>query len=165
MWDALVNSKEDWMRLALEQADHAAILNEVPIGAVIVKDNEVISAAFNLRETNQDSLAHAELLAIKRACDALGTWRLEDCTLYVTLEPCPMCAGAIVQSRIPTVVYGAKDEKAGCAGTLMNLLEEPRFNHRCEVIAGVLEHECGDRLTRFFKELRLRKKAKKLDKA
>nr|WP_204469263.1 tRNA adenosine(34) deaminase TadA [Shouchella xiaoxiensis] len=165
MWDALVNSTEDWMRLALEQADHAAILNEVPIGAVIVKDNEVISAAFNLRETNQDSLAHAELLAIKRACDALGTWRLEDCTLYVTLEPCPMCAGAIVQSRIPTVVYGAKDEKAGCAGTLMNLLEEPRFNHRCEVIAGVLEHECGDRLTRFFKELRLRKKAKKLDKA
>lgn len=165
MWDALVNSTEDWMRLALEQADHAAILNEVPIGAVIVKDNEVISAAFNLRETNQDSLAHAELLAIKRACDALGTWRLEDCTLYVTLEPCPMCAGAIVQSRIPTVVYGAKDEKAGCAGTLMNLLEEPRFNHRCEVIAGVLEHECGDRLTRFFKELRIRKKAKKLDKA
>ncbi|MBM7841242.1 tRNA(adenine34) deaminase [Alkalihalobacillus xiaoxiensis] len=161
----MVNSTEDWMRLALEQADHAAILNEVPIGAVIVKDNEVISAAFNLRETNQDSLAHAELLAIKRACDALGTWRLEDCTLYVTLEPCPMCAGAIVQSRIPTVVYGAKDEKAGCAGTLMNLLEEPRFNHRCEVIAGVLEHECGDRLTRFFKELRLRKKAKKLDKA
>ncbi len=114
-----------------------------------------------MRETNKAALAHAELLAIDKACKKLDTWRLEECELYVTLEPCPMCAGAIVQARIPTVVYGASDHKAGCAGTLMNLLDEPRFNHRCTVISGVLKEECGSMLSTFFKQLRAEKKKRK----
>ena len=152
---------EKWMKKALEQAKIAEQLGEVPIGAVIVYDGEVIATGYNRRETEHQALAHAELIAIKAACEKLKRWRLSGCTLYVTLEPCPMCAGAIVQSRIDTVVYGAKDPKAGCAGTLMNLLDEPRFNHRTHVIAGCLEAQCGEILTAFFRELRERKKKEK----
>ncbi|UNP76603.1 tRNA adenosine(34) deaminase TadA [Bacillus nitratireducens] len=153
-----------FMQLAIEEAKKAEAIQEVPIGAVIVLDDEVISVAHNLRETEQRSIAHAELLAIDEACKKLGTWRLEDATLYVTLEPCPMCAGGIVLSRVKRVVYGASDPKGGCAGTLMNLLTDERFNHQCEVVAGVLEEECGTLLTNFFRELRKkRKEGKKLE--
>lgn len=155
-----------FMQLAIEEAKKAEAIHEVPIGAVIVLDGEVISVAHNLRETEQRSIAHAELLAIDEACKKLGTWRLEDATLYVTLEPCPMCAGGIVLSRIKRVVYGASDPKGGCAGTLMNLLTDERFNHQCEVVPGVLEEECGTLLTIFFRELRKkRKEVKKLEKS
>lgn len=155
-----------FMQLAIEEAKKAEAIQEVPIGAVIVLNGEVISAAHNLRETEQRSIAHAELLAIDEACKKLGTWRLEDATLYVTLEPCPMCAGGIVLSRVKRVVYGASDPKGGCAGTLMNLLTDERFNHQCEVAAGVLEEECGTLLTNFFRELRKkRKEIKKLEKS
>jgi tRNA(adenine34) deaminase len=155
-----------FMKLAIEEAKKAEAIQEVPIGAVIVLDGEVISVAHNLRETEQRSIAHAELLAIDEACKKLGTWRLEDATLYVTLEPCPMCAGGIVLSRVKRVVYGASDPKGGCAGTLMNLLTDERFNHQCEVVAGVLEEECGTLLTIFFRALRKkRKEAKKLEKS
>ncbi|WP_059106117.1 tRNA adenosine(34) deaminase TadA [Shouchella shacheensis] len=149
---------EQWMREALVLARKAEELGEVPIGALIVRNEKVVASAYNQREADQAALAHAELLAIEQACRELGTWRLEGCTLYVTLEPCPMCAGAIVQSRIPTVVYGASDPKAGCAGTLMNLLDEPRFNHASAVISGVLGEECSEQLTSFFRSLRERKK-------
>lgn len=155
-----------FMQLAIEEAKKAEAIQEVPIGAVIVLNGEVISAAHNLRETEQRSIAHAELLAIDEACKKLGTWRLEDATLYVTLEPCPMCAGGIVLSRVKRVVYGAGDPKGGCAGTLMNLLTDERFNHQCEVVAGVLEEECGTLLTNFFRALRKKRKAiKKLEKS
>ncbi|WP_017729637.1 tRNA adenosine(34) deaminase TadA [Halalkalibacterium ligniniphilum] len=156
---------ERFMKLAIEAADRAERLGEVPIGAIIVKDDAVIARGYNLRELNQQALAHAELMAIEEACKMLGTWRLTDCTLYVTLEPCPMCAGAIVQSRIDRVVYGASDPKAGCAGTLMNLLQEERFNHQAEVVSGVLEEECSSRLTRFFQEIRERKREERKKKS
>lgn len=145
---------EKWMAIAIQQAELAQALGEVPIGAVIVKDGRVIASAHNLRETNQDPLAHAECLAIKEASEQLGSWRLNECTLYVTLEPCPMCSGAILQSRLPRVVYGATDPKAGCAGTLMNLLQDSRFNHVSEVISGISEANCGDLLSSFFRDLR-----------
>ncbi|WP_371807190.1 tRNA adenosine(34) deaminase TadA [Halalkalibacter krulwichiae] len=151
------------MELALQEAQKAEEIGEVPIGAILVRDGEVIAAAHNRREVDQQSLAHAELTVIKEACEKLQNWRLLGCTLYVTLEPCPMCAGAIVQSRIETVVYGAQDPKAGCAGTLMNLLGEPRFNHQSTVIPGVLEEECSSILTKFFRLLRQRKKQAKLN--
>ncbi|MEY8351574.1 tRNA adenosine(34) deaminase TadA [Bacillus cereus] len=150
-----------FMQLAIEEAKKAEEIQEVPIGAVIVLDGEVVSVAHNLRETEQRSIAHAELLAIDEACKNLGTWRLENATLYVTLEPCPMCAGGIVLSRVKRVVYGASDPKGGCAGTLMNLLTDERFNHQCEVVSGVMEEECGMLLTNFFRELRRRRKEKK----
>lgn len=148
---------EYYMKLAIEEAKKAQKLGEVPIGAIIVKNNEVIASAHNLRETAQLPTAHAEHIAIECASKVVGSWRLEECKLYVTLEPCVMCAGAIVMSRIPKVVYGATDPKGGCSGSLMNLLEESRFNHRAEVIKGVLEQECGDLLRNFFRELRLKK--------
>lgn len=153
-----------YMNMALEEAKKARELQEVPIGAVVVVDGEVIAKGYNLRETKQSSVAHAELLAITEACKVLGTWRLEEATLYVTLEPCPMCAGAIINSRIKRVVFGAHDPKAGCAGTFMNLLQDERFNHQSEVTSGVLHEECGSILTAFFKELRKRKKAAKREK-
>ncbi|MDR7247172.1 MULTISPECIES: tRNA adenosine(34) deaminase TadA [Priestia] len=152
---------EKYMRLAIDEALKAKDKLEVPIGAVIVQNDEVIASAYNLRETEQRSVAHAELLAIDEACKKLGTWRLEDATLYVTLEPCPMCAGAIVLSRVKRVVFGAYDPKGGCAGTLVNLLEFEKFNHQAEVVGGMLEEECGSLLTTFFRELRQRKKAGK----
>lgn len=151
-------SDEYWMAYAIEQAKKAEALGEVPIGAVIVKDDVVISTAHNLRETAQRAVAHAELLAIDEACRKLNTWRLTDCTLFVTLEPCVMCAGAIVMSRVDRVVFGARDPKGGCAGSLMNLLMEERFNHRSEVVSGVRELECSDLLRHFFHKLRESKK-------
>ena len=150
-----------FMKEAIELAKAAQIENEVPIGAVIVKDGKIIARAHNLRETNQSATAHAEILAIQKACEKLGTWRLEGTSLYVTLEPCPMCAGAILMSRIDRVIYGASDPKAGCAGTFMNLLDDPRFNHQCEVVSGICETECGQLLTTFFRDLRKRKKLAK----
>jgi tRNA(adenine34) deaminase len=149
---------EHYMKLAIEEAVKAETIGEVPIGAIVVHEGEIISRAYNLRERDQRSIAHAELLAIDEACKKLGTWRLEEATLYVTLEPCPMCAGAIVLSRVKRVVYGASDPKGGCAGTLMNLLQEERFNHQVEVKNGVLGEECGLMLTNFFRALRINKK-------
>lgn len=145
-----------WMLEAIAEAEKAESIGEVPIGAVIVRHNEIIGRGHNLRETRHDPTAHAELVAIRDACDRIGAWRLLDCTLYVTLEPCPMCAGAIVQSRVKRVVYGTADPKAGCAGTLMNLLQEPRFNHETELTSGVLQTECALLLTQFFRRLRSR---------
>ena len=153
-----LNQDEKYMYMAIMEAKKAREIGEVPIGAVIVFENEIIATGYNVRETTQSTLAHAELVAIKEANKKIGSWRLEDCTLYVTLEPCPMCAGAIIQSRIKRVVYGAKDPKAGCAGTLMNLLDENRFNHQAELTTGVLEEECSSLLTSFFRELRKQKK-------
>lgn len=149
---------ERFMELAIAEAGKAEAIGEVPIGAVIVQNGEVIARSYNKRETLQEPTAHAELMAIEEASRKLGTWRLSGCTLYVTLEPCPMCAGAIVLSRIERLVYGAADLKAGCAGTLMNLVQEPRFNHRAEVVAGVLGDRCGRMLSDFFRKLRENKK-------
>lgn len=144
------------MNLALEQAHLAYALGEVPVGAVIVKDNRVIAAAYNLRECQQNALAHAELLAIEKACEVLQTWRLTECDLYVTLEPCPMCSGAIINARIRRVIYGAYDKKAGCCESLTNLFALP-FNHRPTVVGGVLELQSRELLKDFFKKLRLNK--------
>ncbi|MBJ6360780.1 tRNA adenosine(34) deaminase TadA [Paenibacillus sp. GCM10012307] len=143
-----------WMREAMDEARKAEVIREVPIGAVIVRNGEIIGRGHNLRETTCNPTSHAEMVAIVEASKHLNAWRLLDCTLYVTLEPCPMCAGAIVQSRIGRVVYGTPDPKAGCAGTLMNLLREPRFNHEAEVVKGVLQEECASLLTQFFRQLR-----------
>lgn len=145
---------EQWMQEAISEALKAETIHEVPIGAVIVHEGRIIGRGHNLRETSMDPTAHAEMIAIRKASEYLRAWRLLNCTLYVTLEPCPMCAGAIVQSRIPRVVYGTIDPKAGCAGTLMNLLQEDRFNHRVEVINGILREECSSLLTSFFRKLR-----------
>lgn len=150
-----------FMSEALLEAEKAAALGEVPIGAIITYKDEIIARAFNLRETTQNATTHAELLAIQEACEKVGSWRLEETTLYVTLEPCPMCAGAILQSRIPRVVYGARDMKAGCVDSLYRLLNDSRFNHECEVTEGVLSEECGGILTQFFKQLREQKKNQK----
>ncbi|MFD1019344.1 tRNA adenosine(34) deaminase TadA [Thalassobacillus hwangdonensis] len=155
------NRDEYYMQLAIAEAKKAEAEREVPIGAVIVHDGIVIARGFNLRETTQRASSHAEFIAIEHANEAVGSWRLEDCTLYVTLEPCPMCAGAIVQSRIPRVVFGAYDPKAGCVGSLMNVLEDDRFNHQAAVTGGVLEAECGELLSAFFRNLREEKKKKK----
>ncbi|ANT58646.1 tRNA adenosine(34) deaminase TadA [Bacillus sp. FSL R5-0820] len=152
---------EQFMQEAISEALKAKQIGEVPIGAVIVVDDQIVSRAHNLRESEQRSIAHAELLAIDEACKMTGSWRLEDAVLYVTLEPCPMCAGAIVLSRVKKVVFGAYDPKGGCAGTLMNLLDDERFNHQSEVIGGVLENECGELLSQFFRDLRQRKKQSK----
>ena len=152
---------QTYMIEALVEAEKAAALGEVPIGAVIVYQDEIIARAHNLRETTQNATTHAELLAIQQACAKVGSWRLEDMTLYVTLEPCPMCAGAILQSRIPRVVYGARDLKAGCVDSLYRLLNDARFNHECEVTEGILAEECGGILTRFFRNLREQKKNQK----
>jgi len=142
------------MGLALQEARRAAEIDEVPIGAVIVKDDEIIAKAHNLRETLQDATAHAELLAIRQACEVLGTWRLIGCTLYVTLEPCPMCAGAIILSRVDRLVFGAKDPKGGACGSVINIPADERFNHRPEIVEGVLADECGDILRTFFQSKR-----------
>ncbi|SFF35103.1 tRNA(adenine34) deaminase [Paenibacillus catalpae] len=156
----MIREQEDqaWMRLAIEEAKKAEQIGEVPIGAILVKDGEIVGRGYNLREINHDPTAHAEMVAIREACERLGAWRLLDCTLYVTLEPCPMCAGAIVQSRVKRVVYGTGDPKAGCAGTLMNLLQEPRFNHETELTSGILQTECAELLTNFFRNLRNKRK-------
>jgi tRNA(adenine34) deaminase len=145
---------EDFMRRAYREAQAALAAGEVPVGAMIVHDGGVIAEAHNQRERLNDPTAHAEMIAITQAAAALGSWRLEGCTLYVTLEPCPMCAGAIVQARIPTVVYGARDPKAGAVDSLFHLLNDARLNHRCDVVAGVLGPECGAILTEFFRQQR-----------
>jgi tRNA(adenine34) deaminase len=159
-----MKSDEYYMQLAIEEAKKAEEIGEVPIGAIIVKDGEIIARAHNLRERDQRSIAHAELLAIDEACKSIGSWRLEGATLYVTLEPCAMCAGAIVLSRIKKVVFGASDPKGGCAGTLMNLLQEERFNHQAEVVSGVLKEECSEILSGFFRKIRMKKKQEKMNK-
>jgi tRNA(adenine34) deaminase len=153
-----LSTDEDYMREAITEARKAEEKAEVPIGAIIVLDGKIIARAHNLREYEQNAIAHAELLAIDQACKEIGSWRLENAELYVTLEPCPMCSGAIILSRIKRVIYGAADPKGGCAGTLMNLLQDDRFNHKSEITSGVLEEECGSMLSSFFKGLRERKK-------
>ena len=153
---------QHYMSLAIEEANKAGAKGEVPIGAIIVHNGNVIARAHNLRETTRNAVTHAELMAIQQACEALDNWRLEDTILYVTLEPCPMCAGAILQSRIPRVVYGARDAKAGCVDSLYRLLNDERFNHQCEVKENVLADECGGLLSQFFRDLREKKKKRKL---
>lgn len=142
------------MKKALAQAQLAASKDEVPIGCVIVYKDKILSRAYNQREKKQSSLAHAEILAIEKACKKLGSWRLEDCTLYVTLEPCPMCTGAIIQSRIPRVVFGAYDPKGGCMGSCTNLLEVKGFNHYPTIEGGILQEECASLLKAFFRQKR-----------
>jgi tRNA(adenine34) deaminase len=142
------------MEMALQEAEQALAEDEVPVGAVIVHQDRVIAAAHNQREQLRDPTAHAEMIAITQAAQALGSWRLDGCILYATLEPCPMCAGAILQARIPTVVYGASDPKAGAVQSLYHLLDDPRLNHRCLVVPGVLAEPCGQILTRFFQKQR-----------
>lgn len=153
--------KEIYMREALLEAEKAREKGEVPIGAVVVLNGEIIGRAHNLRETTKNAVTHAEILAIQDACTNQDAWRLEGAELYVTLEPCPMCSGAILLSRIAAVYYGAADPKAGTAGTLMNLLQDSRFNHQCEVESGILVDECGAILTNFFRDLRVKKKQQK----
>ena len=143
-----------FMEAALAQARRAYDLGEVPIGCVIVNQGKIIAQAANERVTQANALSHAEILAIDKACKAIGDWRLEDCQIYVTIEPCPMCAGAIIQARIPTVIYGAKNPKAGCAGSILDILQEPRFNHQAQVISGVLEEECAALMRKFFQRFR-----------
>lgn len=150
-----------YMKEALRQAKKAYALGEVPIGCVIVYEDKIIARGYNRRNTDKNTLAHAEITAINRASKKIGDWRLEDCTLYVTLEPCQMCAGAIVQSRITNVVMGCMNPKAGCGGSVLNILEMPEFNHQVNVTRGVLEEECSQILQDFFKELRIRNKEEK----
>lgn len=160
-----IEKDELYMKMAIDEAEKAKALGEVPIGAIIVHEDKVIARAHNLRETTQNATTHAELSAIQDACSELNNWRLEDTTLYVTLEPCPMCAGAILQSRIPRVVYGARDPKGGCVDSLYRLLNDQRFNHECDVTEGVLADECGEMLTSFFRAIRERKKRLKKEAA
>lgn len=143
-----------YMKEAIRQAKKAAILNEVPIGCVIVKDDVIISRGYNRRNTDHSTLSHAEISAIRKASRKLNDWRLEDCTLYVTLEPCQMCAGAIVQARIKRVVVGSMNPKAGCAGSVLNILQMKEFNHQVELVTGILKEECSDLLKAFFRKLR-----------
>ena len=150
-----------YMKEALKQAKKAAAIGEVPIGCVIVHEGIIIGRGYNRRNTDKNTLAHAEITAINKASKKIGDWRLEDCALYVTLEPCQMCAGAIVQARIPQVIIGCMNPKAGCAGSVLNILEMPEFNHQVSVIRGVLEGECSSILKTFFTELRLRNKEEK----
>ena len=152
---------EKYMREAIRQAKKAEKLDEVPTGCVIVYEGRIIARGYNRRNTDQNTLAHSEMTAIRRASKKLGDWRLEGCTMYVTLEPCQMCAGALVQARISRVVIGCMNPKAGCAGSILNLLEMKEFNHQVEVTRGVLEKECSEMLSAFFRRLRERKKAEK----
>ncbi len=152
---------KDYMNLAIDEAKKAGQIGEVPIGAVLVHNNEVVASAYNLRESLQTTASHAEMFLIEKGNTLFKSWRLEDCTLYVTLEPCQMCAGAILQARIPRVVFGAYDPKAGCAGSIINILEDQRFNHQVDLVGGVREEECSALLTDFFRGLRASRKGKK----
>lgn len=156
-----MDQQEKYMREAVKQAKKAAAIGDVPIGCVIVFDDKIIARAYNQRNKRKTTLAHAELLAIQKASKKIGDWRLEDCTMYITLEPCQMCAGAIVQARIPKVVIGAMNPKAGCAGSVLNILQVDAFNHQVEIEKGVLEEECSQMMSEFFRELREKKKGKK----
>ena len=153
-----MTSDESFMKQAVKQAKKAYDKLETPIGCVIVYEDKVIARGYNKRNMKKNTLAHAEILAINKASKVLGDWRLEDCTMYVTLEPCPMCAGAIVQARIPRVVIGSMNPKAGCAGSVLNLLQQDGLNHQVEITKGVLAEECSGLMTSFFRELRKKKK-------
>ena len=159
-----MNQHEKYMKDALKQAKKAYALGEVPIGCVIVYQDKIIGRGYNRRNTDKNTLSHAEITAINKASKYIGDWRLEECTLYVTLEPCQMCAGAIVQARIPEVVIGCMNPKAGCAGSILNILQIPAFNHQVNITKGILEDTCSDMLTTFFKELRIRNKLEKENK-
>ena len=154
---------EKYMREALKQAKKAYLLGEVPIGCVIVYQDKIIGRGYNRRNTNKTTLAHAELAAINKASKSMGDWRLEDCTIYITLEPCQMCSGAIVQARMKRAVIGTMNPKAGCGGSILNLLQMEEFNHQVEITTGVLRMECTQVLQTFFKELRIRNKMEKLE--
>lgn len=159
-----MTEQEKYMKEAIRQAKKAYALGEVPIGCVIVYEGKIIGRGYNRRNTDKNTLAHAEITAINKASKKLGDWRLEGCTLYVTLEPCQMCAGAIVQARIDEVVMACMNPKAGCAGSILNILEMPEFNHQVKITGGILEEECSHMLTQFFKELRVRVKREKEEK-
>ena len=154
-----MTNDESFMKQAVKQAKKAYDKLETPIGCVIVYEDKIIARGYNKRNMKKNTLAHAEILAINKASKVLGDWRLEDCTMYVTLEPCPMCAGAIVQARIPRVVIGSMNPKAGCAGSVLNLLQQDGLNHQVEITKGVLVEECSGLMTNFFRELRKKKKA------
>ena len=156
-----MDQHEKYMREALKQAKKGYLLGEVPIGCVIVYQDKIIARGYNRRNTDKNTLSHAEITAIRKASKKLGDWRLEDCILYVTLEPCQMCAGAMVQARISQAVIGCMSEKSGCAGSILNILEMEEFNHQVKVVRGILEDECSRMLTMFFKELRKRNKKEK----
>jgi len=156
-----VNKEIKYMKAALKEAQKAYELGEVPIGCVIVFEDKIIGRGYNRRNTDKNTLSHAEITAINKASKRMGDWRLEGCTMYVTLEPCQMCSGAIVQSRMDKVVIGTMNPKAGCAGSILNILNMEEFNHQVEIQKGVMEDECTDLLKRFFKELRIRNKAEK----
>lgn len=156
-----MEAKEKYMRQAMKLARKAAELGEVPIGCVIEYQGKIIGRGYNRRKTDKNTLAHAEIIAIRKACKNMGDWRLEDCTLYVTLEPCQMCAGAIVQARVKKVVIGCMNPKAGCACSILNVLQMEEFNHQVEIERGVLEGECSAMLTEFFKSLRRKLKIAK----
>lgn len=155
-----MTADEKFMKAAITQARKAYAIDEVPIGCVIVQNDKIIARGYNRRNIDKNTLAHAELSAIRKASKKTGDWRLEDCTMYVTLEPCQMCAGAIVQSRMKRVVIGSMNAKAGCAGSVLNLLQMQQFNHQVEITRGVHEEECSQMLSQFFRELRERKKRK-----
>ncbi|MCI9570611.1 MAG: tRNA adenosine(34) deaminase TadA [Lachnospiraceae bacterium] len=159
--ESKMTQEEKYMREAIRQARKAEALREVPIGCIIVFDGKIIGRGYNRRTVDKNVLAHAELTAIRKACKKIGDWRLEGCTMYVTLEPCPMCAGAIVQARIPRVVIGCMNPKAGCAGSVLDLFHEPGFNHQVEMETGLLGEECSQLLKKFFKELREEGRKKK----
>ena len=156
-----MTEQEKYMKQAIREAKKAYALGEVPIGCVIVYEGKIIGRGYNRRNTDKNTLSHAEITAIRKASKKIGDWRLEGCTLYVTLEPCQMCAGAIVQARIDEVVMGSMNPKAGCGGSILNLLEMPEFNHQVKVTRGIMEEECSRMLTNFFKELRIRNKQEK----
>lgn len=158
-----MSPEEKYMRAALREAGKAYALGEVPIGCVLVADGKIIARGYNRRKTDKNTLSHAELTAIRKAGKKTGDWRLEQCTMYVTLEPCQMCAGAIVQARIPKVYIGTMNPKAGCAGSLLNLLQFPAFNHQVEIETGILQEECAAIITSFFKEMRDKKKKGLID--
>ena len=159
-----MTTDEKFMKEAIRQAKKAYALGEVPIGCVIVYQGKIIGRGYNRRNTDKSTLSHAEITAIRKASKVIGDWRLEECTLYVTLEPCQMCSGAIVQARIPRVVMGCRNPKAGCAGSVLNILQEPAFNHQVEITEDVLGEACSTMLTTFFKELRVRNKLEKEEK-
>lgn len=156
---------EKYMKAAIKQAQKAYALGEVPIGCVITYEGKIIGRGYNRRNTDKNTLSHAEITAINKASKKIGDWRLEGCTLYVTLEPCQMCAGAIIQARITEVVIGSMNPKAGCGGSILNILEMPQFNHQAKVTRGILQDECSRILTTFFKELRIRNKLEKTEKS
>jgi len=155
--ETAMTADETYMKEAIRQAQKAGALEEVPIGCIIVFGDQIIARGYNRRTIDKNVLAHAEITAIRKACRKIGDWRLEECTMYVTLEPCPMCAGAIVQARIPRVVIGCMNPKAGCAGSVLDLLHEERFNHQVETRVGILEGQCSQMLSAFFKQLRMKK--------